>query len=105
MIDDVIHACTRHLLTNYLSPLDAGPWTIQGACVTARPVHRYGLPADAVTMRLLIEEPDQGWAVAVEVVQRGGKLWRIRVEGYFDEGDSLGPAGVRLAYLDWLRAL
>lgn len=105
MTYDVIHAGTRHLLTNYLSPLASGPWTIQGACITARAFPSYGLPADAVATRVLIEEPDQGWTAAIEVIQRGGRLWRLRIERFIDDSDERGPAELQAAYLDWLRSL
>ena len=105
MSNEEIHANTTRMLTSYLSPLSGGPWTVQGACITARSVRGCGVPADATAMRLLIEEPDAGWTVAVEVVQRGGKLWRLAIETYYDDHDALGHDGVQAAYADWLGAL
>lgn len=105
MINDVIHAATAHLLTQYLSLNGAGPWTIGEVCISARAVPIYGQPADAQVTRVLLEQLTEGWSVAIHVACRGGKLWHHRIESYFDDTDRLGVAGARLAYLDWLRSL
>lgn len=105
MNDEEFHNTTRRLLTNYLSPLNNGRWSVQDASIKARAVHRSSLPAGATATRLLIEEPHQGWSVAVEVVRHDGKFLSARIEKLFDDRETLGAAGVRAAYFDWLRSL
>lgn len=106
MIDDELLSRTTNLLDQYLSTLEPGPWTIENACVSAKAVSSYGLPADAQAVRLLIEEPDLGWAVGAEAVYRNGSLWRLRITSFHDDHDVFGGAqGVKRAYLDWLMAL
>ncbi|MGY6286088.1 hypothetical protein ACXIT0_24895 [Methylorubrum extorquens] len=66
----------------------------------------HGLPADARSIRVLVEEPNQGWSVVIEAAYRSGKLWRTRIASYHDDRDAHGgAAGVAHAYADWLAAL
>ncbi len=104
MIDDAIRAGTKYLIEKHVPSNESGPWTIGLACVTAHRGHVCRAPADATARRLTVEEPDV-WTVALDVVYRGGKLWRIGVAGYFDDCGTLGLEGVRAAYHEWLCSL
>ncbi|PXW67128.1 hypothetical protein [Methylobacterium sp. B4] len=106
MIDKEILTGTQRLLDCYLSPLEFGPWTLENVSISAHDISAYGAPSDARAVRLLIEEPDQGWTVAAEAIYRSRKVWRLRVSSYYDDcGGHGGTGGVKHAYLNWLRSL
>jgi hypothetical protein len=107
------HLITSRLLAHYLAAPDETVWTVEeDACVQGRTVaNRYGVPADAITRRYIIEHVTQGWTFTARAVWRNGRLMEplavhVAVEGYYDDNDALGgPAGARSAANAWLRSL
>lgn len=104
---------TSRLIAHYLSCPSTSVWTVEeDACVVGRTIaNRYGVPADAVTRRYVIEHVSEGWTYTARAVWRNGRLMEplavhVAIEGYFDTDDSLGgAAGARSAANTWLRSL
>ena len=104
MIDNAIRAGTKYMIDKHLSTGETGPWMIGTVCITAYRGQVCRLPAGAVARRLTIEEPEL-WTVALDVIFHGSKIVRFDVAGYFDDCGTLGLAGVRTAYHEWLCSL
>lgn len=104
MIQASIIINTRRLIADYLSTSPTGLRVINGAAITANPVIRAGLPNDVAAFMLLIEEPIQGWSTAVEVLQRGGRVWRTTIEGHYGDHAGIDDDTARRLYLNWLLA-
>lgn len=105
MLDDATLIEMKGFFCRYLLPLAAGPWTIHGACINARTETSYLVTADSQVVRLLIDKPDEGWAVAFEVVQRGGSIQRLRVEGFDGVTDAREGDRAWNSYLQWLNSV
>lgn len=95
---------TKDFCCRYLSPLSAGPWNINGACISARTETSYLVTSDSQTVRILIEKP-QEWAVAFEIAQRSGNIERVRPEAIGGGADGCGSGEVQRRYLRWLDSL
>lgn len=104
MFDNDTLEMTRNFCRRYLSPLSAGPWTINGACVSARTETSYLVTADSQIVRILIEKPQQ-WAVAFEIAQRSDNIERVRTEGVDGGADGCGSGEAQRRYLRWLEGL
>lgn len=110
-IHDANQLITQRFICNYLPPQDGiNTWTHEGACITARRVARYGIPADAACWRYLVEHPAQGWSFAVRATWRDGKLMSplatfTVIESYYPDKVDLVPDedAVAVAVNDWLQ--
>ena len=101
------------MLHHYL-PSDAinNTWTIQGACVTARRIARFGIPSDAVCWRYLIESPEGGWSYSFRAVWRAGSYMQPTatyavIENYYADDTDLvaDQEAAVLAVNDWLQGV
>jgi hypothetical protein len=107
-LDMESHLIITAALRRYLSD-QTGIWTIEDACVSGRVVsNRTSVPPDAITVRYLVEHPDQGWSLAARAVWRSGKLMQpvavhVVIERYWSEDDDLEAARVKAN--GWLRSL
>ena len=110
MTNDEIMILSMNMITQYLS---AGPQptrTIENASVSVEPLRNRSVlyPADAVLGRVVVEEPDLGWTIHLDVMWRDGTVRRAAVIGYFSDtehDDAATRKAVLGGYLEWLRAI